>query len=229
MIWEIIPLILIFIGFGGVFIFLVKKSRTVSDEEVEEFIRQNPFVKKLSNFYQERIKPRLESRVVEERSLIFLEKALRWLRIIVLKADNWLTGKIEETKKLRNRPKFDPFYWLSVRRSALEKKLEEAFSKKSLSQSFDPLKEELKLIKKRVDKLDEWVHLIRFYLEKGELVEARRILTRIWLEGAKDSKISLLIEDYVLKSKETEIKEKEEIENQEKASNNIGAEGRKEE
>ncbi|MEW5805218.1 MAG: hypothetical protein AB1721_00585 [Patescibacteria group bacterium] len=225
MIWELIPLGLILIGFGGAFVFLIKRTESVSDQEIEALIKQNSAVEKISNFYQSKIKPRLESRELENRFLILLEKFLRWLRILTLKTENWLTGKIDQVKELRNRPKFDPYYWLSVRRSALEKKIEQTFSKKSLSRSFDPLKEELKLIKKRVNQLDEWVHLVRFYLEKGELEEARRLLAKIWLKGEKNSSLSLLIEEFSLKVQETEIKQKQEqeIEKQEEADNNIGS------
>lgn len=218
MIRELIPLSLILIGFGGALIFLIKKTQSVSDEEIERLIQQSRVIEKLTQFYQEKVLSRFKPQLIETKVLLLLEKFLRWLKVLTLKTENWLTGKIMRIKELRERPQFDPYYWLFLRKSALKKKIEETFSKKALSASIDPLREELRLIKKRAVKLDQWVHLVRFYLEKGELSEARRLLAKIWLEGEKSERFSLLLEELSLKVQEAELKEK--VEKKQEISDN---------
>ena len=205
MIWEILPLVLIFIGFGGALLFLVKKSETITDDKVNKTFERIRLVRVLKYFYRERVKPKFQSKEVEEKSLLFLEKALRWLRVVTLKTDNWLTKKIEQTKELRARPETDPLYWISVRIDALEKRIEEVLAKNK-SPKFDPLKEELKLIKNNNDSLDEWLKIAKFYLDSGNLAEARRLIVRSWTARPGDEKTRLLVERFHLKTEEDKLK-----------------------
>lgn len=205
MIWEIIPLVLFFIGFGGALVFLVKKSGVITDEEVNKTFESIRLVRFLKSFYREKIKPRIQSKQIEEKTLLFTEKTLRWLRVLTLKLENFLTGQIETIKKLRARPETDPLYWLQVRRDALEKRIEELLAKPK-SARFDPLKEELKLIKNNNDSVEEWLKIAKFYLDSGNLTEARRLIVRSWSVKRGDEKTMLLIERFDLRIEEDKLK-----------------------
>ncbi len=205
MIWEILPLVLIFLGFGGALVFLVKKSDSISDEEVNKTFENIRLVRFLKSFYQQKIKPRLQSKQIEEKTLLFTEKTLRWLKVLTSKFENLLTRQIEVIKELRSRPETDPLYWLQVRRDALEKRIEELLAKpKNLR--FDPLKEELKLIKNNNDSVEEWLKIAKFYLDAGNLTEARRLIVRSWTVKRGDDKVRLLIENFDLRIEEDKLK-----------------------
>ena len=205
MIWEILPLVLVFLGFGGALVFLVKKSDSISDEEVNKTFENIRLVRFLKSFYRQKIKPRLQSKLIEEKTLLFTEKTLRWLKVLTLKLENLLTGQIEVIKELRARPGTDPLYWLQVRRDALEKRIEELLAKPK-SARFDPLKEELKLIKNNNDSLEEWLKIAKFYLDGGNLTEARRLIVRSWTVKRGDEKIRLLLERFDLRIEEDKLK-----------------------
>ena len=205
MIWEILPLVLVFLGFGGALVFLVKKSDSISDEEVNKTFENIRLVRFLKSFYRQKIKPRLQSKLIEEKTLLFTEKTLRWLKVLTLKLENLLTGQIEVIKELRARPGTDPLYWLQVRRDALEKRIEELLAKPK-STRFDPLKEELKLIKNNNDSLEEWLKIAKFYLDGGNLTEARRLIVRSWTVKRGDEKIRLLLERFDLRIEEDKLK-----------------------
>ena len=205
MIWEILPLVLIFLGFGGALVFLVTKSDSISDEEVNKTFENIRLVRFLKSFYQQKIKPRLQSKQIEEKTLLFTEKTLRWLKVLTSKFENLLTRQIEVIKELRSRPETDPLYWLQVRRDALEKRIEELLAKpKNLR--FDPLKEELKLIKNNNDSVEEWLKIAKFYLDAGNLTEARRLIVRSWTVKRGDDKVRLLIENFDLRIEEDKLK-----------------------
>lgn len=205
MIWEVLPLLFVLIGFGGALVFLVKKSESISDEEVNKIFQNLKLVKLIRFFYERKIKSRLQSKVIEEKILLFFEKALRWLKVLALKIENWLTKRIETVKELRSRPETDPLYWLSVRRDALEKRIEELLAKPK-SSKFDPLKEELKLIKHNDDSVEEWLKIAKFYLDGDNLTEARRLIVRSWTVKRGDDKVRLLIESFSLKFEENRLK-----------------------
>ncbi len=205
MIWEIIPLVLIFSGFGGALVFLVKKSGAITDEEVNKTFENIRLVRFLKFFYQQKVKPRIESKQIEEKTLLFAEKTLRWFKVLTLKLENFLTGQIETIKRLRVQPETDPLYWLQVRRDALEKRIEELLAKPK-SARFDPLKEELKLIKNNNDSIEEWLKIAKFYLDSGNLTEARRLIVRSWSIKKDDEKVGLLLERFDLRVEEDKLK-----------------------
>ncbi len=205
MIWEIIPLVLIFIGFGGALVFLVRKSGAITDEEINKTFESIRVVRFLKSFYRQKIKLRLQSKQIEEKTLLFLEKALRWLKVLTLKIENWLAKQIEKVKALRSQPETDPLYWLSVRRDALEKRIEELLAKPKNAR-FDPLKEELKLIKNNNDSIEEWLKIAKFYLDAGNLTEARRLIVHSWTVRRGDEKTMLLVERFDLRVEEDKLK-----------------------
>ena len=204
MIWEILPLVLIFLGFGGALVFLVKKSGVITDEEVNKTFESIRLVRFLKSFYREKIKSRLQSKQIEEKTLLFFEKVLRWMKILTSRFENFLTGQIEAIKELRARPETDPLYWLQVRRDALERRIEELLAKPK-SARFDPLKEELKLIKNNNDSVEEWLRIAKFYLDSGNLTEARRLIVRSWSVKRGDEKTRLLIERFDLRIEEDKL------------------------
>ena len=206
MIWEVLPLILIFLGFGSALIFLVKKSESISDEEVNKTLDNIKLVKLIKIFSHQKIKPKLQSRVIEEKTLLFVEKELRWLRILALKLENWLTKQIDGVKNLRVKPEADPLYWLSVRRDALEKKINEVFQF-SFNAKYDPFKEEEKLVKKGIEDINEWLKIVKFHLERDDISEARRLIIRCWKINPDDEKLKLLLERFHLSLEEDQLKE----------------------
>lgn len=205
MIWELLPLILMFLGFGIALVLLMKRSGSISDEEVNKTFENIRLVKQIKIFYFQKIKPRLQSRVVEEKTLLFIEKALRWSRVLALKLENWLTKQIDTVKNLRSRPEADPLYWLSVRRDALEKKINEVFQF-SFNTKYDPFKEEEKLVKKGVEDINEWLKIIKFHLERDDVSEARRLIIRCWQINPEDEKLKLLLERFHLSLEEDQLK-----------------------
>lgn len=204
MIWDFIPQLLIVIGVGGILILVVRKSGTLTDEYVAQSLEQSAVFAWWKRVYDEKVKPNINSRKLEERFLLFIEKGLHMLRIFNLKIENWASVKLESVKAMRSKPEFDAQYWFSVHRLLLEKKIDELFGNIPVQDIIDPIKEELSLKRKRKhrESLDRWLNLARFYLAQNHLTEARRVLIICWQRNPSDERVLTLLDSLIVKTEE---------------------------
>lgn len=204
MIWDFIPQLLIVIGVGGILILVVRKSGTLTDEYVTQSLEQSAVFAWWKRMYDEKVKPNINSRKLEERFLLFVEKGLHIVRILNLKIENWASVKLESIKAMRSKPEFDAQYWFSVHRLLLEKKIEELFGNIPVQDIIDPIKEEMSLKRKRKhrESLDRWLNLARFYLAQNHLPEARRVLIICWQRNPSDERVLTLLDSLIVKTEE---------------------------
>lgn len=202
MIWDFIPQLLILVGLGGALVLIVRKSRSLTDEHVNQALSGSAFFIWWNKVYAQRIRPNMDARKLEERFLLWLEKMLHILRIANLKTENWLSGKLESVKAMRQKPEFDGQYWSSVHRLLLEKKINELFGTIPLQDIGDPIAEELALKRKRKSPLDRWLNLARVYLQQNHLTEARRVLIASWQHNPTDERVLTLLDSLIIKTEE---------------------------
>ncbi len=217
MISDFLILALILVGLGGILAVIFRKTKSLDDRAVEEILAGSRAIKAWHRLQEEKLKPALESRRLEDWFSLRLEKSLRSFNIFLLKLENNLYQKIQYLRALRVRQEVDSDYWFSLRRKALERRIDQAFHglKKHYHRDlFDPVQEELALMEEGYQDRERWLNLARFYLAKGNMSEASRILISYWQLNRDDEKAVLLFENLYLK-------EREKIEAQEKNSTTL--------
>ncbi len=203
MIWEFVPDVLVLLGFGGVLFILIRKSRSLSDEDVNRVINDAAIVKSVRSWYQAAVHPRLNAQIIEQAMWTSLEKAFRSIRIVNFKVENWVTARLEWVKNARNRERFDDNqYWFSVHKMLVEKKIEELFGNVPVIDLDDPIKEELSLKRRRKEPIEQWLNLVRWYLDRNHVSEARRVLILCWQKNPTDGRVLALLEMLIVKTEE---------------------------
>ena len=205
MISDFLVLTLILVGIGGVLAVIFRKTKSLDDKEAEAILAETRVFKAWRKVKEEKIKPALESRRLEDGFSLYLEKSLRLFTVFLLKLENKMYQKIQDLKQLRIRPEVDSDYWLSLRRKALEKRIDQAFHglrKHYHKDLFDPVHEEMELIKESYQDRERWLNLARFYLAKDNISEASRVLINYWQVNKGDEKATLLFENLYIRARE---------------------------
>ena len=203
MIWEFVPDVLVLLGFGGVLFILVRKAKSLSDEDVSRALNENVAIQRARSWYQTAIHPRLNAQSIEQAMWTSIEKGLRAIRIVNFKVENWVTARLEWVKNARNRERFDDTqYWFSVHKLLVEKKIEELFGNVPVADLEDPVKEELLLKRKRKEPIEQWLNLVRWYLDRSHVSEARRVLISCWQKNPSDGRVLALLEMLIVKTEE---------------------------
>ncbi len=182
MILNFLPLILIFIGFGGSLIYLVFKTASFQGETVDY---SNVLIVKVFNNLKQNIKNFLENSTFDDKLILGLEKMLLRLKILALKIENWLSKQVENLKEKRINNKVDNSieYWQTLPQKNLVKNFDKLFKSKLFQNVFDPIDEELKLKKSRKVNYNNWSTLVNYYLSRNNFSEARRITIYLWEKG----------------------------------------------
>ena len=203
MIWEFVPDVLVLLGFGGVLFILMRKARSLSDEDVSRALNETAAVARARSWYRTTVHPHLNAQSIEQAMWTWLEKTLRALRIVNFRVENWVTGRLEWVKNARNRERFDDTqYWFSVHKLLVEKKIEELFGNVPVTDLEDPVKEELLLKRKRKEPIEQWLNLVRWYLGRSHVSEARRVLISCWQKNPSDERVLALLEMLIVKTEE---------------------------
>ena len=203
MIWEFVPDVLVLLGFGGVLFILVRKSRSLSDEDVSRAVNETAIARKAKSWYETAVRPHLNARSIEQSLWTWMEKTLRSVRVANFRIENWVTARLEWVKAARNRERFDDDqYWFSVHKLLVEKKIEELFGSVPVTDLADPVKEELALKRKRKEPIEQWLNLVRWYLGRSHVSEARRVLILCWQKNPSDERVLALLEMLIVKTEE---------------------------
>jgi hypothetical protein len=182
MILNFLPLILIFIGFGGGLIYLVFKTVSFQGETADY---SNVLIVKVFNSLKQNIKNFFEKATFDDKLILGLEKALLRLKILALKIENWLSKQVENLKEKRMVNKVDNGieYWQTLPQKNLVKNFDKLFKNKLFKDVFDPIDEELKLKKSKKVNYNNWLALVNYYLSRNNFSEARRITIYLWERG----------------------------------------------
>ncbi len=182
MILNFLPLILIFIGFGGSLIYLVFKTASFQGETADY---SNVLIVKVFNDLKQNLKNFLENATFDDKLILELEKMLLRLKILALKIENWLSKQVENLKEKRISNKVDNSieYWQTLPQKNLAKNFDKLFKSKLFQNVFDPIDEELKLKKSRKVNYNNWSTLVNYYLSRNNFSEARRITIYLWERG----------------------------------------------
>ncbi|HOM68290.1 MAG TPA: hypothetical protein PLA57_00670 [Candidatus Paceibacterota bacterium] len=194
MILNFLPLILIFIGFGGGLIYLIFKTVSFKQEELADY--SNVFIVKIFNSSKQAIKNFFENATFDDKLILWLEKMLLRLKILALKVENWLSKQVENLKERRINSKIDNDieYWQTLPQKNLAKNFDKLFKSKLFQNVFDPVDEELKLKKTKKADFNSWLTLINYYLSRNNFSEAQRIIIYLWERGNLENQ-NLVLEE----------------------------------
>lgn len=198
---------LVLVGVIGILIVVLRKANSLDDKEVARIFYEHPLFIWWTRFKEERLRSVFNIQKIEERFVIWLEKTLRFLHVLLLRLDNGLHQKIQQVRELRSFRKFDSDYWFNLRSLAAGRqigRMSRNIRKNYHQELLDPIKEELFLRKQRNVEAERWLNLVRFYLAKEDLSEAGRVLIQYWQENKQDEKIFLFVETIYIKTKEKE-------------------------
>lgn len=193
MILNFLPLILIFIGFGGSLIYLIFKTVSFQEGTADY---SNVLVVKVFNNLKQSVKNFFENATFDDKLILGLEKMLLRLKILALKIENWLTKQTENLKEKRINNKIDNSirYWQTLPQKNLAKNFDKLFKSKLSQDIFDPINEELKLKKSRKADYNNWLTLINYYLSRNNFSEAQRITIYLWEKGNSEN-LNMILEE----------------------------------
>ena len=187
----------ILLGAGAVLLLLSKKAKSLSDDDITRLVKDAMWYRRLERWWHERVRENLESGTFEQQIRILLEKVLRQAHVMLLRADNRLHALIQRTRENRSQHAIDKEYWATIQNFSLEKKIEKLFhdiKKNYRRDALDPVHEEHLLIEDGISDPERWFNLIRFYIAKDHVSEARRIIIQYWLQNKQDENVFILLE-----------------------------------
>jgi hypothetical protein len=190
----------ILLGLGGVFFILSRQSRSLSDEDVNRLAQNFAWYRRLERWWHEHFKESLESGTFEQKLSLIVEKMLRSFHVTLLRLDNRLHVMIQRLRENRSERQVDKEYWANIQNFALKERIDKLFRdiKKSYHRdAFDPVQEERLLLEGGINEPERWFNLIRFYLAKEHLSEARRIVIQYWRQNKQDENIFILLEGVI--------------------------------
>lgn len=191
MVFDILAKILVVTGLVGGLIILVRRSKTLSDQELRLFSASTPRTLRFREFWQIRVSQRFPKEEFELRILNFSEKFLRKIRIVITKLDTLLFGLQFHVREVKKRQSLDPGFWEDVKNHVSQSSADLPTNYERL----DPLKEEKKLTGSRSKNLEGFVNLARLYLAYNEPQDARRILLAAWRTNPQDGKVLKMLAD----------------------------------
>jgi len=183
---EILPQILIIVGFIGGLTILVRRSHNLSDEEFKILQKQIQYWERFRAFWQREVAEKFPKEELERRAIVVAEKFLRRFRITLARFDSFLSRFQARLQDLRKNQSLDPEYW---------SQLKTADTPSSPSTAFDPEAEEARLARSGSKNIPDYVNLARLYLAKKNFADARRVLLFAWRFDPQNRQIRTLLSD----------------------------------
>jgi hypothetical protein len=187
MLADFIPQILIIIGLAGGMAVLIRRSQTLSDEELNVFGQSAELKARFQNFWNREVLEKFPKEDIERRAVTFAEKTLRRGRIVLIRFDSFLLRLQARLQELKKNQVLDPDYWLTLKNTRLKDK--------ELRVEFDLTKEEEKLRQAPEKGAKDWVNLARLHLAKKNYADARRMLLEAWRLEPDEKVIHTLLTD----------------------------------
>jgi hypothetical protein len=189
---DFIPPLLILVGLAGGLAILIRKSKSLSDDELSRLLGKANLNQRLQTAWQEKVASRFPKEDIEQRLALFAEKFIRRLRIFLTKLDRFLQKLLERVQEARKQKPLDPVYWQNLTNGGkgIGKTLREP-----ARVSLDPFRYETRLRKKTEIETVEYLNVARLYLAQKNFPDARRILLTAWRHNSQERSVWLLLDD----------------------------------